>query len=148
MVCLGNICRSPLAEGIMRSKLSDDFWVDSAGTINFHVNDSPDKRSIQVAQENGIDISHLKGRQFTEKDFSNFDLIFVMDKTNYRDVLRLAKNENDKQKISLLLEAVFPNENQEVPDPYYGTIDDFRKVYQLVDLACERIAQKLLQQNA
>lgn len=148
MVCLGNICRSPLAEGIMRSKLSDDFWIDSAGTINFHVNDSPDKRSIQVAQENKIDISHLKGRQFTEKDFSDFDLIFVMDITNYRDVLRLAKNENDKQKVSLLLEAVFPNQKQEVPDPYYGTIDDFRKVYQLIDLACEQIAQKLQQQNA
>lgn len=144
MVCLGNICRSPLAEGVMRSKLDETlFEVDSAGTSNYHLGVSPDPRSVEVARKNGIDISYLKGRQFVVDDFETFDYIFVMDKSNYKNVIQLAQNETHKNKVSLLLDELGNYKGQELPDPYYGDKTQFGIVFAAVDKACKNIADKL-----
>ena len=143
MVCLGNICRSPLAEGIMRSKLSEDFTVDSAGTGGWHAGELPDKRSIATAKNRGLDITNQRARQFKKSDFDTFDHIFVMDNSNYKDVLALAPNEEAKSKVKLILNEIFPNENVDVPDPYYGGQDGFENVFDMLDQACEEIARKL-----
>ena len=145
MVCLGNICRSPLAEGIMRSKLSEDFTVDSAGTGGWHAGELPDKRSIATAKNRGLDITNQRARQFKKNDFEIFDHIFVMDNSNYKDVLALAPNEEAKLKVKLILNEIFPNENVDVPDPYYGGQDGFENVFDMLDQACEEIARKLKQ---
>ena len=143
MVCLGNICRSPLAEGILKSKVNpEEFFVDSAGTSNYHVDDCPDPRSIAIAREKNLDITSQRGRQFSVNDFDNFDRIYVMDMSNYYDVTSLARNEADRKKVSLILNEVFPGENVEVPDPYHGGADGFSKVYEMLDEACEVIAKK------
>jgi|JI6StandDraft_1071083.scaffolds.fasta_scaffold143295_2 protein-tyrosine phosphatase len=142
MVCLGNICRSPLAEEIMRSKLPTDFIVDSAGTGDYHIGKLPDKRSIAIAKKNGLDLTNQRARQFKIADFSTFDYIFVMDNSNYKDVIALAPNEDAKSKVKLILNELFPNKNCDVPDPYYGENDGFEKVYALLDLACAEIANK------
>ncbi len=139
-VCLGNICRSPLAEGIMlhlNNKHNLKLEIDSAGTSNYHIGDSPDDRTISNALKNGINLSFLKARQFTLNDFDYFDHIFVMDKNNLNHVLSLTKNEIHKNKVSLFLNSVYPNKNLEVPDPYYGIEKDFETVFQLVYKACE-----------
>lgn len=144
MVCLGNICRSPLAEGILRSKVySHKAFIDSAGTGAYHVGKKPDKRSISVASENGIDITNQKARKFTAKDFENFDLIYVMDQSNYRNVVNLARDEEDKLKVKLILNEVFPGEDLDVPDPYYGGDFGFKNVYNMLDEACVVISKKI-----
>lgn len=143
MVCLGNICRSPLAEGIMRSKLPNDFYIDSAGTGGWHAGELPDKRSIAIAKKYGIDLTNQRARQFHKNDFEAFDCIYVMDMSNYKNVLALAPNERAKAKVKLILNEIFPNENVEVPDPYYGGEDGFEQVYQMLDNACTRVAEKL-----
>ncbi|MCL9769196.1 low molecular weight phosphotyrosine protein phosphatase [Flavobacterium sp. HXWNR69] len=143
MVCLGNICRSPLAEGIMRSKLSEEFIVDSAGTGGWHAGELPDKRSIATAKNRGLDITNQRARQFKKSDFETFDHIFVMDNSNFKDVLALAPNEEAKSKVKLILNEIFPNENVDVPDPYYGGLDGFENVFDMLDQACEEIARKL-----
>ncbi|MBL7869638.1 low molecular weight protein-tyrosine-phosphatase [Flavobacterium lindanitolerans] len=144
MVCLGNICRSPLAEGILQSKLPRDrFVVDSAGTGDWHIGRQPDSRSIAVAKSNGLDISRQRGRLFTATDFETNDYIFVMDNSNYKDVMRLAPNAEAKSKVSLILNELFPGENVDVPDPYFGLEDGFSNVYGMLDEVCEIIADKL-----
>ncbi|GET46763.1 MAG: low molecular weight protein-tyrosine-phosphatase [Capnocytophaga felis] len=144
MVCLGNICRSPLAEGILRSKLdSEKFEVDSAGTSNYHVGAAPDRRSIEVARKNGIDISNLKGRQISVDDFEKFDYIFVMDRSNYANVCDLAAKNEHREKISFLLDTLGKATLKEVPDPYYGDKNDFRAVFTMIDEACDVISEKL-----
>lgn len=144
MVCLGNICRSPLAEGILQSKINPDrVFVDSAGTSNYHIGDTPDRRSISIAQKNQIDITYQKGRQFKVEDFDTFDHIYVMDNSNRRDVLSLARDDNDRAKVKMILNEVFPNENVDVPDPYYGGDYGFENVFKLLDEACSVIAEKL-----
>ena len=144
MVCLGNICRSPLAEGILAAKLpKDKFTVDSAGTGHWHVGHSPDARSIAIAKKRALDISKQKGRQFKSTDFDDFDYIFVMDKSNYNDVIRLAKNETQKAKVQIILNELYPNENVDVPDPYYGISNGFEMVYDMLDEVCHIIAEKL-----
>ncbi len=141
MVCLGNICRSPLAEGILRSKLdTKKYIVDSAGTGHWHIGNPPDNRSIKVGTQNGLDISQLKGRQFSEQDFIDFDHIFVMDQNNLEDVLAMATTEAHKEKVSMILDAIFPGEDVDVPDPYNGTMTDFKRVYEMLNQACEVIA--------
>jgi len=147
-VCLGNICRSPLGEGIMlhfiqENKLQHHFHVDSAGTANYHVNEAPDHRTIANAKKNGVDISQLRARQFTTADFDNFDKIYVMDKSNYENVLSLAKNISHKNKVDYLLNVLNHQQNQHVPDPYYGTEKDFEAVFQLVYKACQKIIDGL-----
>lgn len=149
MVCLGNICRSPLAEGILASKLPNElFYVDSAGTGSWHIGHTPDKRSISTAQKNGLNITNQKGRQFTRADFDTFDYIFVMDNSNYNDVIHLAQNETQKNKVQLILNAIFPDENVDVPDPYYGVANGFDMVYQMLDEACEVIAERLIAKHS
>jgi len=144
MVCLGNICRSPLAEGILKSKIpNDSFLIDSAGTADYHLGKSPDKRSIAVAKKHSIDISNLKGRQFNISDFDVFDFIYVMDESNYNNVLSLARNKADVDKVKFILNEVYPKQNYNVPDPYYGGNDGFENVYKMLDEACEIIAKKL-----
>lgn len=144
MVCLGNICRSPLAEGILKSKLPEDtFYVDSAGTGDWHVGQKPDARSIAVAKKYGIDISGQRGRQISPSDLEEFDLIYVMDSSNKGNVLSLSTEKNQQLKIDLILNALFQNENVDVPDPYYGTETDFEHVFKLLNESCEIIAKKL-----
>lgn len=149
MVCLGNICRSPLAEGILQSKLpKDKFIVDSAGTGNWHVGKQPDSRSIAIAKLKGLDISKQKGRQFTVKDFDTNDYIFVMDNSNYKNVIQLAPNQEAKSKVSLILNDLFPNENVDVPDPYYGLEDGFSNVYGMLDEVCKIISKRLIAKHS
>jgi len=147
MVCLGNICRSPLAEGILRSKTNSNTVIDSAGTGAWHVGQHPDTRSIAVAQKNGIDLSQQRARQFTVNDFTVFDRIYVMDRSNYENVMELAPDEAAKQKIHLILEELKETSLSEVPDPYYGGEEGFDYIFNLLDNACTVIAEKI-QQNA
>jgi protein-tyrosine phosphatase len=145
MVCLGNICRSPLAEGILASKLpKNKFIVDSAGTGSWHIGHSPDKRSIEVAKKHNLDISNQKGRQFKASDFDVYDYIYVMDNSNYNDVVALSSNLEQKNKVHLILNELFPGENVDVPDPYYGLSNGFENVYQMLNDACDTIAEKLI----
>lgn len=144
MVCLGNICRSPLAEGILQSKVHrDKVRVDSAGTAGYHVGHLPDDRSIAVAQNHGIDISHQRCRKFTVDDFDYFNLIYVMDQGNYQEVIALARDKYDKEKVQFILNEVHPNSNQSVPDPYFGGEAGFENVYQMLNEACDVIASKI-----
>lgn len=144
MVCLGNICRSPLAEGILSSKLDPAvFKVDSAGTGNWHVGNPPDKRSIAVGKVNGVHIDHLKGRQFTSNDFNVFDRIYVMDSSNLTNILALRENATQATKVHMILDVLFPGENVDVPDPYHGETMDFERVYDMLDQACSVIAENL-----
>jgi protein-tyrosine phosphatase len=144
MVCLGNICRSPLAEGILKSKVfSFKTFVDSAGTGAYHIGEKPDKRSINIAKVNGIDITNQKARKFSVKDFDEFDYIYVMDNSNYDDVISLARNDDDRVKVKLILNEIFPDEDLDVPDPYYGGEFGFKNIYKMLDEACEIIAKKV-----
>ena len=143
MVCLGNICRSPLAEGILKSKVDrSKVFVDSAGTGSWHVGNEPDPRSIAVGRKYNIDITSQRGRQFSAKDFEDFDLIYVMDNSNMEDVLALAKNDSQRGKVKLILDEVFPGENVDVPDPYTGGELGFENVYKMLDEACGQIAKR------
>lgn len=144
MVCLGNICRSPLAEGILKSKVfSHKTFVDSAGTGAYHVGEQPDRRSITVAKTHNIDITDQKARKFTVKDFDDFDLIYVMDQSNYDDVVKLARNEADKAKVFMILNEIFHGENLDVPDPYHGGEYGFKNAFNMLDQACDAIAEKI-----
>ena len=144
MVCLGNICRSPLAEGILKSKLSAHFLVDSAGTINMHEGKSPDKRSVEVASKHGLDISKQRSRHFQSHDLDYYDKIFCMDKNNLRNVLSLAKSDEQRQKVSLLMQDLdLKHFHDEVPDPYWSGSEGFDQVYQQIDAACEIIAKNI-----
>ncbi|EKF55392.1 low molecular weight phosphotyrosine protein phosphatase [Galbibacter marinus] len=144
MVCLGNICRSPLAEGILKSKVdSDKVTVDSAGTANYHIGKGPDKRSIATAARYKIDITDQRARQFTAEDFDKFDYIFAMDRSNYNDIVSLAKNTSDKAKVTLMLEVLNNPQAIEVPDPYYGGDSGFEHVFQLLDQATDLVVKKI-----
>ncbi len=144
-VCLGNICRSPLAEGILRNKALDhglDIEVDSCGTAGYHIGEQPDPRSIAKAKEYGIDISMLRGRKFSKSDFDTFDRILVMDKSNYADVIDLAKDSNHQSKVEMVLNIGQKSNYLNVPDPYYGGEDGFQEVYDLLDKACDLIIEQ------
>ncbi|WP_291864289.1 low molecular weight protein-tyrosine-phosphatase [Maribacter sp.] len=143
MVCLGNICRSPLAEGILKSKINPaEIFVDSAGTAGYHVGNMPDIRSIAVAQKYGIDIHQQKCRKFSSKDFKEFDIIYVMDKSNYENIITQTSNKQDIAKVRLLLSEI-DLKTTEVPDPYHDKDEGFEHVFQLIDKACNEIAKKL-----
>lgn len=140
MVCLGNICRSPLAQGILEQKVKArglDWEVDSAGTGRYHVGHGPDQRSIEKAMEYGINISHQKSRQIELADLDRFDLILTMDTSNYQNVKALAKDKSQQDKIKLILNYVYPERNMVVPDPYYD--GGFQKVYDLLDEAMDKL---------
>ena len=147
MVCLGNICRSPLAEGILQARAIAaglDWQVDSAGTANYHVGETPHKLSIRVAKEHGIDISKKRVRQLNKLDFTLFDKIYVMDKENYNGAKRIAGDSWDVSKIDYLLNETYPGENREVPDPWYGGYENFKEVYALLYEASGRIIENKL----
>lgn len=143
MVCLGNICRSPLAEGILKSKLDANFIVESAGTAAYHVGNKPDPRSIAVARQNGLNITNQRARKFNKQDFEDFDIIYAMDNSNYQNIIPLAKNDQQKDKVKLILNESFPEKNLDVPDPYYGGEKGFENVYNMLDNACEIIAKRI-----
>ena len=144
MVCLGNICRSPLAQGILESKLPDNYTVGSAGTAAYHVGNPPDSRSIAVAKQFGIDISNQRARQFDPADFENFDKIFAMDKANYTNLRALTNNKTHLDKISLFLDNVKNSDLSEVPDPYYGNESDFLEVFRIINDVTDHIAGQLI----
>lgn len=147
MVCLGNICRSPLAEGIMRRKALEhqlaDWYIDSAG--DWHVGELPDSRSIATAKRHGIDITDQRARQFKAKDLSQFDLVLAMDRSNYKDILSLATTPEERTKVKLILEVAEPGVVTDVPDPYWDD-DGFEQVYSLLDEACEKIISAICAQ--
>lgn len=146
MVCLGNICRSPLAQGILEKKSEENninIYVDSAGTGGWHVGSSPDLRSINVAKKHYIDISHQKARIFSTYDFKEFDKIYVMDTSNYRDLIRLCSNEKECSKIELILKNIDSENNPSVPDPYYGKENGFENIYRLLEKACTKIMSEI-----
>ena len=150
MVCLGNICRSPLADGLLLRKIKEqdlDVIVDSAGTANYHIGKAPDLRMIKTAASHGTPIDFLRARQFTAKDFQHFDLILVMDKSNYQNVIRLASSNEEINKVHFLLDYLYPGQAAEVPDPYYGTQKDFEEVYELLDKATDALIQKHLHEQ-
>ncbi len=143
MVCLGNICRSPLAEGIMKHKIAEqklDWMVDSAGTGSWHVGSKPDSRSIAVASSHNINIREQRGRQFIKEDFDNFDIIFAMDSENYQNIIKLAPHDEAKSKVTLIMNQSDPGRNQSVPDPYWDD-DGFEKVYQMIEKSCVAFIQ-------
>jgi protein-tyrosine phosphatase len=147
MVCLGNICRSPLAEGILQHKANNaglNWEIDSAGTGGYHIGQQPHKLSQKIAQLNGIDISTQSCRQFVKEDIAAFDRIFVMDNDNYNEVKRISKDAWDDTKVDLILNSLYPGENREVPDPWYGTEKDYHHVFDLLDKACEKIIEELV----
>lgn len=146
MVCLGNICRSPMAEGILRKKIQEkglSIEVDSAGTGGWHVGQAPDSRMIETAKQNGVEIDDLRARQFTKSDFDAFDCIYVMDESNYKNVAEMADNKEDMNKVQLILNEIYPGENRSVPDPYFGGDKGFQHVYDLLDRATDRIIAKV-----
>ena len=145
MVCLGNICRSPLAEGILQHKAWQaglQWSVESAGTGNWHIGEPPHHLSTKVAKLNGVDISKQRARQFVKEDFLNYDFIYVMDSSNFNDVKRMSGKLFDKTKIDLLLNSLHPGENRSVPDPWFGEEDGYHEVFTMLDKACEQIIQK------
>ncbi|MBX2930794.1 MAG: low molecular weight phosphotyrosine protein phosphatase [Chitinophagaceae bacterium] len=145
MVCLGNICRSPLAEGILQSKINAlhiDWQVDSAGTAGYHIGCEPHRLSQKVAKQHGIDISHQQCRQFVKEDWQLFDKIYVMDKSNYDDVKNMSENFWNEKKVTLLLNELYPNQNKDVPDPWYGGEEGYHKVFDMIDKACDVIIKK------
>lgn len=144
MVCLGNICRSPLAEGIMQRKIREhglDWQVDSAGTGSWHVGNLPDHRSIATARKRGIDLTCQRARQLKPHDLDRFDLILAMDSQNYRDILRLATTDAQRKKVHLIMNFVTPDHNQAVPDPYWDD-NGFENVFGMLEEACERVVQR------
>ncbi|MBO6881566.1 low molecular weight protein-tyrosine-phosphatase [Winogradskyella sp.] len=144
VVCLGNICRSPLAHGILESKLpKDSFYVDSAGTAAYHIGNSPDHRSIKVAKTHGVDISGQSARQFRVSDFDTFDYIYAMDASNYNNIISLARNNEDIGKVKLFLEENNSVSDKNVPDPYYGDISDFEYVFNLLEATSKILSAKL-----
>ena len=144
MVCLGNICRSPLAEGILQQKALNaglDWVVDSAGTGGYHIGEQPHVLSQKVARLNGVDITNQQCRQFTREDILVFDRILVMDTDNYQEVKRICGANWNGAKVDYLLNALYPGENREVPDPWYGTEKDYHLVFEMLDKACDKIIE-------
>ena len=143
MVCLGNICRSPLAEGILKSKVEKDTIVDSAGTAAYHIGEHPDKRSIEIAKYNEVDISSQRARKISSSDFEEYDFIYAMDKENYNNLRAIAKNNFQRDKVKMIMNELYPDKNIDVPDPYYGGEKGFEQVYKMLDKATDKIIEKL-----
>ena len=142
-VCTGNICRSPLAEGILKYKLKKrkiKAEIDSAGLEYFHVCDPPDKRAIDVAKKHDIDISHHRGRLFNISDFDRFDKIYIMDPYHYTSLAGIARNDKEMEKVDYTMNAVYPGQNFPVLDPWYDGIEAFERVFHQLEEACEKIA--------
>ena len=144
MVCLGNICRSPLAEGILSLKGKHlNLEVDSAGTAAYHIGKQPDIRSIEIANKYTIDLNQQRARQFSRGDFDKFDIIYAMDTNNYAHLISLASTETERNKIRMILNEINPKAYQSVPDPYYGGENGFQDIYNMLDKACDKIIQNI-----
>ena len=144
MVCLGNICRSPLAEGILSLKGKHlNLEVDSAGTAAYHIGKQPDIRSIKIANKYTIDLNQQRARQFSRADFDKFDIIYAMDTNNYAHLISLASTETERNKIRMILNEINPKAYQSVPDPYYGGENGFQDIYNMLDKACDKIIQNI-----
>lgn len=146
MVCLGNICRSPLAEGILKKKIKDNNLnaeVASAGFVSYHQGDPADRRAISTAAQFGVDLSKHKASVFTKKSFDLFDHIYVMDQANLNDVLSLTRDKEDQKKVDFIMNELYPGENKIVPDPYYGGAENFVRVFKMLDAACDAIVEKI-----
>lgn len=146
MVCLGNICRSPIADGLLRRKVKENnlnIFVDSAGTAAYHIGKTPDKRMCDTARQNGTNIDNFSARQFSTQDFDDFDIIYAMDESNRQNIVSLARNNFDRKKVRLILDELVSGSNLSVPDPYYGTLADFNEVYELVDKVTSVIVTKI-----
>ncbi|MFZ4544947.1 MAG: low molecular weight protein-tyrosine-phosphatase [Saprospiraceae bacterium] len=144
VVCLGNICRSPLAEGLLRSKveaLGLNWVIDSAGTGSYHEGHQPHEKSIEVARKHGMDISNQRARKIGKEDFSNFDLILAMDTANRDDMYEMTSTMEQRNKIRLVMDVLYPNRDVSVPDPYYGGIEGYEKVWDMLDQACDKIIE-------
>ena len=142
MVCLGNICRSPLAQGILEHKVKEaglDWIVDSAGTGGWHIGEQPDRRSCEVAHRHGIDITAQAARKIARSDLQDFDLVYCMDPSNYTDVIALCRTQEEENKVRLIMNEAEPKKNISVPDPYFGGADGFEAVYQLLYRACDAV---------
>lgn len=145
MVCLGNICRSPLAEGILRHKIQKaglNWTVESAGTNGYHVGQAPHRLSQKVASLNGIDICQQKARKFSADDFIKYDKIYAMAEDVIDDMKVIAKNKFDAKKVDLLMNELYPGEHMDVPDPWYGPEPGYHDVYEMIDAACDSIISK------
>lgn len=145
MVCLGNICRSPLAEGILQQKIKAaglDWTVDSAGTNGYHINEAPHRLSQKVAKKRGIDISNQICRRFRVEDFEKFDKIYVMAADVVDEMKELTGNKFDDTKIDLLLNELYPGENKDIPDPWYGPEAGYNEVFDMIEEACEALIKK------
>ena len=145
MVCLGNICRSPIAEGILQHKAwkAGLKWsVESAGTNGYHTGEAPHPLSQKVARINGVDISKQRSRNFVAEDFHRYDKIYAMSDDVIDDMKRIARNKFDEKKVDLLLNELFPGQNVDVPDPWYGPEPGFHHVYKMIDEACDAIVRK------
>ena len=145
MVCLGNICRSPLAEGILEDKARKaglNWKVDSAGTGNYHIGQPPHRLSQKVAKMNGVDICQQKCRQFVKEDMQEFDKIYAMDSDVYNDIKHISRELWDPSKTDLLMNEAYPGKNIDVPDPWYGVEKDYQEVYEMIDKACDAIIEK------
>jgi protein-tyrosine phosphatase len=145
MVCLGNICRSPLAEGILQDKVMKtglNWTIASAGTNGYHTGEAPHHLSQKVARLNGIDISQQKSQQFKATDFDHFDKIYAMANDVLENIKTIAGKKYDITKVDLFLNELHPNSNKDVPDPWYGGEDGYHKVYELINATCERIVTK------
>ena len=144
MVCLGNICRSPLAEGILSLKGKHlNLEVDSAGTAAYHIGKQPDIRSIEIANKYTIDLNQQRARQFSRADFDKFDIIYAMDTNNYAHLISLASSKTERNKIRMILNEINPKAYQSVPDPYYGGVNGFLDTYNMLDKACDKIIQNI-----
>jgi protein-tyrosine phosphatase len=144
MVCLGNICRSPLAEGILANKIKQlGVKVDSAGTAAYHIAELPDKRSIEIADKYNINLRNQRARQFSRADFDEFDIIYAMDTNNLAHLISLAETEKELKKIRLILNEINPGACESVPDPYYGGENGFQNVYNMLNEACDKIIQNI-----
>ena len=145
MVCLGNICRSPLAEGILQDKAfkAGLTWsIESSGTNSYHTGEPPHPLSQKVAKLNGIDISKQRAKRFTASDFDRYDKIYAMAKDVMEDMRRIAKNKYDESKVDLLMNELYPGKNRDVPDPYYGAEAGYHEVYKMIDEVCDTIILK------
>ncbi len=144
VVCLGNICRSPLAEGLLKSKveaLGLGWEIDSAGTGGYHEGSQPHEKSIEVAGRNGVDITNQRARKISREDFSKFDLILAMDTANRDDMYEMTSTMEQRNKIRLIMDLVYPNRDVSVPDPYYGGIEGYEKVWEMLDQACDKVIE-------
>ena len=144
-VCLGNICRSPIAEGVMKNicvQNNVSWTIDSAGTNNYHTGEPPHKYSQMVCQQHGIDIFCQRAKRFVADDIEKYDIIYALATDVYQEISLIAKEKMDEKKVKLFLDELYPNENKSVIDPWYGTKEGYYPVFEQINMCCEKIFEK------